>query len=390
MGEKSSQRIRVGALLLIALAVLAIGIVMIGDQNHIFTRKNTYYASFTSVSGLNPGNPVQLNGVAVGNVKAIVLPEDPTQSQIRIEITVERRFAERVRDNSEARIKTLGLLGDKYVQLTSGSPQFPIIPDGAEIPTAAPTSVDALMATGEDVMANVTEISSSLRIILKRMEEGQGLLGELTSESQGGLKVVEAALATLASIRSLTNKLEHGGGTVPQLINDPTLANNLTVAVDRLNGTLARIEEGDGLLAMLINDPQGPKKLDATLTAVQGSAEALSSFTTQVKEAEGLLPKLLTDAEYSAKISGELESILSKLDRLADKLNGDEGTVPQLLNDPQVYESINDILVGVNESKFLRWLIRNRQKKGIEKRYKEELEAAPPGTPKAKALGDGG
>ncbi len=177
MGENSSQRIRVGALLLIALAVLAAGIVMIGDQNHMFTRKNTYFASFTSVSGLNPGNPVQLNGVAVGNVKEIVLPEDPTRSQIRIEITVERRFAERVRGDSEARIKTLGLLGDKYVQLTSGSPAFPIIPDGAEIPTAAPTSVDALMATGEDVMANVTEISSSLRTILKRMEEGEGLLG---------------------------------------------------------------------------------------------------------------------------------------------------------------------------------------------------------------------
>jgi len=196
--------------------------------------------------------------------------------------------------------------------------------------------------------------------------------------------VVDAALDTLASVQSLSQRLQHGKGTVPRLINDPTLADSLIMAVDRLNGTLSRIEEGEGLLAMLINDPEGPKKLDATLTAIQGSAEALASFTTQVEEAEGLLPKLLTDAEYSARISGELESILSKLNQLADKLNGDQGTVPQLLNDPEVYEAINDILVGVNESKFLRWLIRNRQKKGIEKRYEEELEAAPPGTPSAR------
>ena len=74
---------------------------------------------------------------------------------------------------------------------------------------------------------------------------------------------------------------------------------------------------------------------------------------------------------------------------MADKLNDGDGTVPRLVNDPAVYDSINDILIGVNESKFLRWLIRNRQKKGIKKRYQEELAEAPPGTPTADELEDG-
>jgi len=40
-----------------------------------------------------------------------------------------------------------------------------------------------------------------------------------------------------------------------------------------------------------------------------------------------------------------------------------------------VYEAMNDILVGVNETKFLRWLVRDRQKSGIEKRYNETKAA---------------
>jgi hypothetical protein len=49
-----------------------------------------------------------------------------------------------------------------------------------------------------------------------------------------------------------------------------------------------------------------------------------------------------------------------------------------LINDPSVYESINDILIGINESKMLRWLIRNRQERGIQKRVDMEQQIAPP------------
>jgi phospholipid/cholesterol/gamma-HCH transport system substrate-binding protein len=386
MREDSSSKLKVGALVLVALAVIAIGTILIGEQSHLFSRKNTYYASFNSVSGLNPGNPVQLNGVDVGTVRQIVLPEDPSESQIRVAISVDRRYAGRVRKDSDARIKTLGLLGDKFVQLTSGSPDAALIEDGGDIPTAAPTSVDELMSTGEDVMANVTEISSSLKVILKRMEEGQGLFGELTTDAKSGEKVVDAAIEALGATKSLMQTLETGDGTLPRLINDPTVAQNLTVALDRLNSTLAKIENGEGLLPMLLNDPEGPRKLDATLASIQSSAADLSHFTAQVEEGEGLLPKLITDAEYSARVTSELEQILSKLNQIADKLNGGDGTVAKLIEDPEVYTALNDILVGVNESKFLRWLIRNRQKKGIEVRYEDALEEAPPGTPDAKEL----
>jgi hypothetical protein len=63
------------------------------------------------------------------------------------------------------------------------------------------------------------------------------------------------------------------------------------------------------------------------------------------------------------------------------KLNRGEGTAGKLVNDPSVYESVNDILIGINESKLLRWLIRNRQQSGIQKRYDTESSKPAPAAP---------
>jgi len=62
------------------------------------------------------------------------------------------------------------------------------------------------------------------------------------------------------------------------------------------------------------------------------------------------------------------------------RINRGEGTAGKLISDPSVYESVNDILIGINESKLLRWLIRNRQQSGIQKRYDTESSrpSAPP------------
>jgi hypothetical protein len=51
-----------------------------------------------------------------------------------------------------------------------------------------------------------------------------------------------------------------------------------------------------------------------------------------------------------------------------------------MISDPSVYESVNDILIGINESRLLRWLIRNRQGTGIQKRYDERKKNEPPAT----------
>ena len=173
----SGRELRVGLLVLISLSVLALAAFFIGKDDRLFGRKARYSVRFDGVSGLSIGNPVQLNGVRVGRVSDIELPEDMGEHQITVWVAIDRRYAQRVRADSTAKIRTLGLLGDKYIEVNSGSPEFPEIPPRGEIPTAPSTSMDQLISSGEDVVVNVVSISHSLASVLERLDKGEGLLG---------------------------------------------------------------------------------------------------------------------------------------------------------------------------------------------------------------------
>lgn len=381
MPRERSPELKVGLLVLAALAVLALGIFLIGEETQLFVRKNRYYSEFLNVSGLQAGNPVQLNGVNVGRVDEVILPEDMGESLIRVWMTLDRRYADRVREDSQARIKTLGLLGDKFVELTSGTPAAEVIPTGGQIPAAPATSVDQLIATGEDTMENVVAISSSLRSILDRMERGEGLAGRLTSEE--GDELTDSIVETMKSVERVAHQIERSEGPLGRLINDDQLGEDLARAVSGLEELVAEARGGDGLVPRLIRDPATADRFDALLAELEGTATALRSFVTDVEGGEGLAQKLLTDEAYAEEVSENLRQLVERLNAVAGKLDQGEGTAAQLINDPAVYDAVNDVIIGVNESRFLRWLIQNRQQKGIEKRIEDEFgpDGPPAGEP---------
>ena len=90
------------------------------------------------MAGLAEGNPVKISGVTVGVVKDINLPRDPKQKDVDIQLMVDRKYAERIRTDSRARLKKLGLLaGDSYVDISPGNPKFDALEPGAMIPATA-------------------------------------------------------------------------------------------------------------------------------------------------------------------------------------------------------------------------------------------------------------
>jgi phospholipid/cholesterol/gamma-HCH transport system substrate-binding protein len=385
------REIQVGLLVLAALAVLAVGILLVGQQSNLFRPTNRYFVEFNNVAGLAPGNPVQLNGVDVGRVSSVILPEEPGEVDLRVWITVDSRFAPRIRRDSQARIKTLGLLGDKFIEVTSGSPEFPAIRDGGQIPTSAATTLDELMASGEDMMDNVMSISSSLRNILARMEEGEGILGQLTQDTPEGERLTTSIVGTAESVERIAKAVEEGEGPLPRLLNDPEMSRSLDESLARLESVLIKFDEGDGALPMLLNDAEAAARLRTTLANLERTSADLLALAQEIESSDGLVQRLLIDEEYADRVAGEIEATVARVDRLSRELAEGEGTAARLIHDPQIYQSINDILIGINESRLLRWLVRNRQQKGIEKRYEDAVEAgevpplpegaAPPGEP---------
>ncbi|HSG40204.1 MAG TPA: MlaD family protein [Thermoanaerobaculia bacterium] len=397
-----TREIRVGLVILVALGVLAVGIFLIGDKNNLFSRKNLYYVDFNSVSGLKPGSPVQLDGVDVGTIQRVVLPESPWRKDIRVWLEIDQHYSGRIRSPenpqaivpgevpTRARIKTLGLLGDKFIELTSGSPSYPVIRPfeeaakaGGHIPAAQPTNVDALIASGEDVMDNVVQISHSLNSILNRMERGEGILGQLTKDTPQSRRLQESLVGTSESMERIALTIENGQGPLPRLLNDPAMAAQLSRSLDRFETILAKAETGEGLLPGLLNDPATRVQFNDTLASLQGVARDLQEFTADLETSDALLPRLVKDEEYGRQVAEQLRQFVTRLNEVSYKVSEGQGSAAKLINDPQIYDAVNDVIIGVNESRMLRWLIRNRQKKGIEKRYnvtKDAIENAG-GTP---------
>jgi phospholipid/cholesterol/gamma-HCH transport system substrate-binding protein len=376
----SSAARRVGLLLLVALAVFAAAIFLIGERRNLFTSKNDYSIFLDSVTGLDKGSNVQLDGVNVGSVADIVLAEDVRQSQIEVHVRIDSRYAGRLREDSMARTRTLGLLGDKYIEISSGTASFPELPDGGRIGTAPVTDVDRLRTSGEDLLQNVTRITEQLTTILGRMERGEGLLGELTRDVEPDRKVTTDLLETLEQIRGMFTDLRTGDGPLPRLLNDQALGDKLASTVTRLDSIAGKIESGGGAASMLLTDAEQRDRLERSLASIEKATANLEKVSVELQGTTGLLPKLVNDAAYGERLSAQLAALLENLNRVAEKLDHGQGSAALLINDPQLYIAIKDIISGVDESAILKKILKNRQKKGAEKRLERENPPVPPGS----------
>lgn len=361
---------KVGLTVLLAIIVLATAILVVGERSFLFTSTSSYSVRFSNVGGLEQGSPVQLNGVVVGRVEDIVLSRDVEESLLRVWIEIESKYTDRIRTDSLSRIKSLGLLGDKYVEVVSGSSAEPLIPAGGEIPAAQPTDVDSLIQSGEDIADYVVSTARSLTSILGRLEKGEGVVGELLSDD-GGPRITESLQRTLDSADRIASKIDQGGGTIGKLISDDQLANQLTTSVGQIQSLLTQMQEGEGILPSMLNDPGSKESFQRSLRGLESAIADLGNVAKNLNQKQGVANRLINDEAYADRLLSRLESVVENLDSVTGEIAQGDGSVARLINEPEIYEAINDILVGIDESKMLRWLIRNRQKKGIEKRYKD-------------------
>ncbi|HEX7679593.1 MAG TPA: hypothetical protein VF713_15780, partial [Thermoanaerobaculia bacterium] len=265
---------------------------------------------------------------------------------------------------------------------------------GSLIPAARQTNVDQLISSGEDLVDNFVQISYSLKNILGRVDRGEGLIGELTSAPETKQRITDTFLTTLNKTNAILDHVESGKGLVGKLVYDDAFAASFTGSLQESARSLqmlvtdveGSLKSGQGALPALLNDPDGKKKVLDLVENLRLTSANLAALTASYQSGQGLVPRLMNDKAYGDQTLVEFNGLLRQLNDTVAKINRGEGTAGKLISDPSVYESVNDILIGINESKLLRWLIRNRQQSGIQKRYDTDSSrpsTAPPPAPPA-------
>ena len=379
--EKS---IRVGLLVTGALIVLMTFLFFIGSEQKIFARKNEYNVQLENVTGLAEGNPVRMSGVTIGVIHDIFLPHDPKLRNVRIQLMIDRKYADRIRVDSRARLKKLGLLtGDTFIEITPGSPRFEAMETGSTIPAQKQTNVDQLISSGEDLVDNLVQISYSMKNILGRVDRGEGLIGELTSQPETKQRLTDTLLTTLNKTNAALTHIESGKGVVGKFIYDDKYAEQLTASIGAGAESIRKVaanvqtafDSGDGMVPALLHDPEGKKKVYELVDNLTTAASNLTRITENLQKGSGAIPLLLNDPRFGKEFTENLRSFSAHLDSISRKLDEGDGTAGKLINDPALFDAANRLVVGVNESALLRWLIKDRQKAGIKKEYNDAQRA---------------
>ena len=144
---------KIGLLVATALVILMLTIFSLNQEQPFWERKVQYEVHFTRTGGLQTGAQVSLSGVPIGTVVEMRFPPDPAISYIQVLVNVKGDLAARVRENTVASIRTIGLLGDRYIELSAGTPESPPVAPGGLIASIDPTDIEAMRppgATGGD------------------------------------------------------------------------------------------------------------------------------------------------------------------------------------------------------------------------------------------------
>jgi phospholipid/cholesterol/gamma-HCH transport system substrate-binding protein len=207
-----SRVARLGAFIVVTMAILIAGIFVIGSKQYLFSSTYQLKAQFDNVAGLAAGGDVQVGGVHSGTVLSIDLPHKPGD-KVTVVMDLERSTHEIVKQDSVASIETEGLLGNQYLAISFGSAGQPDVHNGDTIASLPPLEMSEMLKKAS---------------------------GILDSSQQAIKNVTEASV----HLNSVTAKIDSGQGTVGALVNDKQLYTNLEQTTTTLNSTMLQAQTG--------------------------------------------------------------------------------------------------------------------------------------------------
>src|SRR5215470_4852599 len=160
-----STAFRVGVLVVMALLFLSVGVFLIGNKDFLFNSTYRLKAEFQNVAGLNNGAAVRVGGIHQGTVKEIVLPSQP-DGKVTVVMNVKSETRNIIKKDSRASIKTEGLLGDKYVDISFGSPKAePVGDDGTIASEAQRDMSEQAQALADDARAGIVAFRDNMEAL---------------------------------------------------------------------------------------------------------------------------------------------------------------------------------------------------------------------------------
>ena len=339
------SELKVGITVIAASVTLAVLVFLISGTSGIFTSKFTIVTYFDNAEGLRSGQPVDLQGVAIGNVTSVrVVPGRP-QSPVEAIMRISSKYKPFVHTDTKATIMTAGVLGESFIDLDSRVATGAVVKDGQEIPSTNAPGVEDVVRSSQGTLTNLDILVKRLDRIVAEVETGRGTVGQLINDPT----LINKMNSVVDQAQQLLNDVSGGRGTIGKLFADDTLYRKANATVDKLDRIVDDINSGKGNLGMLVKDDTFMKNANQTISKV-------NRFVDDVNAGKGALGKFAKDEEFAAR----LQNTVDKLSKIADQLEAGQGSAGQFLRNPSVYNNTDQMLV---ETRTLVKAIREDPKK---------------------------
>ena len=307
--------VKVGIFVFVAILLLAYMTTQLTRGRMITRDMYTVYAHFENVSGLKTNSPVEIAGIDVGVIEDISLDNNLARVAMAIRENVQ------IYEDAQATIRTRGVLGDKFVEISPGSPQNDRLEDqDTMVRGIQPTDLDQVMARVGDIADDLRTVSQSVAHVFGGPEGEEGMreafvnlreaavhLNQLVQANTQGIEMIVANLqsfsADMADI-SRTNKQ----GVEYIVENFESASREINTAITQISSIFETAEHGEGPMATLLQDRQMSDDMRQTVAS-------LESVTRKLDEGRGTLGKLMSDETTGEKIDDALDGINEFLDR---------------------------------------------------------------------------
>lgn len=338
----------VGATALIGLIGLALTLFLFGE----FKTKKTYPLHFRldSASGLYKASPVTLNGVRIGEVKAIAPAQNPLEG---VDMTLEIANSVRVPKDLDVSINQT-FVGDASLALKPRPPA-----------SGGPTEV-VFLKPGE----TLTAIAAG------------GMLDEVTAmldERLGDLKQAAADFRTLAATWTRVGQSAEAllAPRTPEQVDTAKAAGsadtgaNLASAIARADAFLADIR---GLTGDESFKGDTKRMVSRAADVFDQASEAVDAWTTTAKTIETRANQMGDNIDAAtrdfASLSKSMGETLDEARLALGKINSGEGTIGQLVNNPDLYKSLTDAAKRLEKALLeAQLLVEKYRKEGVPIRF---------------------
>jgi phospholipid/cholesterol/gamma-HCH transport system substrate-binding protein len=185
-----SRAARLGAFIVLSIAILAAGVFVIGGKQYLFSSTYQLKAQFDNVAGLDAGGDVRVGGVHSGTVHSIVLPHKPGE-KVTVIMDLGNSTHEIIKQDSVVTIETEGLLGNQYLAISFGSAGKAEVRNGDTLASQAPLEMadllkktSGILDTSQQAIQNATRATQSLASISAKIDRGQGTAGLLVNDKR--------------------------------------------------------------------------------------------------------------------------------------------------------------------------------------------------------------